>query len=793
MKVSGDMKIFKNVSTLVAVFCVFSAGAAEKRWRGTDAENPTLASVDANWVDADGNAATAPTAEDDVVLDAASADRPMTWDLDNGVRSWTQSEYAGTVTFLTGTSVSYSGKTYTCRGVGQPDGTTAFAVSGDVVLSSGVWTHQTTPAMTSTSKELPLWKKGFGVYRLIVSVGGNCTIGAGAKIDVDSKGFEKDGPGYRNSSASHGGFGGYNYYPTDDPAAVYGSVRRPVSLGTGRASRGGGAVRLTVAGDLVLNGAVSAIGLRTGNYPGSGGSVWITARSLSGTGSVCVDGGAGTTSAGCGGGGRAAVYLTGEASDFGGFASRITAKNVNVYGTCGTVYLETAADAGDGTLVLRSGSTTETHEGFRKTRLLCTPLKADPDERTVYSDVLLDGWTNLGVLNGVTVTVASVTGGMSSRNRITLYGGTLKCEDGGDGFVLSGAMLLTSSAASDLIVGETGTGTLHVAADAMLMFDVPTTLSGSLVVTGTVTHASVVAAATNRIDLTVSGDMTVAKGGAIDVSNKGWGGRGGPGAAVSAAGGAVHAGSVPGSAKVVYGDPLHPVGPGSGGGVGAGGGSVRLRVAGTFTLDGSIKAYSSNNSGGGCGSGGSVWITAAHVAGTGSLDAKGGSYLTGGDAVAGAAGSGGRVSVVQTAGDKNLGDWALSLLTVAGGKSTGSDSSGGGTIYWEKSSDGTDRGRLYAAGSSPSACPYLPTSDTDAAVFAGVRLSVSAGSRLTLLGDLTVREFSLPADGTLLLDGHVLTVGDPAKTQVASVLGTVDPGDAGRIDWRRRRTVLSIR
>ena len=350
----NDMNMGKVAAFAVVSALALAASAAEKRWLGTDATSPTLASVAANW-DPSG----APTADDDVVLDAGSNNNPMTWDLDNGVKSWTQSDYTGTVTFKTGTTATYSQNTYTCYGVTQADGSKALEITGNLTLSSGTWTHETTPGMTSTSKGMNLWKKGFGVYRIIVKVGGNCTIGASATIDVNSKGFGIDGPGYGEvknattpgSCASHAGFGGYYYGSQTNTTFIYGSTKQPISLGTGRDTKGGGAVRLSVTGTMVLNGTISAIGTTDKNYPGSGGSIWITADSLSGAGSASVNGGAGASGAGCGGGGRIAVYLTGDGADFSDFTGTFTSWNRTNYGTCGTVYLETAADNGVGKLV----------------------------------------------------------------------------------------------------------------------------------------------------------------------------------------------------------------------------------------------------------------------------------------------------------------------------------------------------------------------------------------------------------------------------------------------------------
>jgi hypothetical protein len=195
-----------------------------------------------------------------------------------------------------------------------------------------------------------------------------------------------------------------------------------------------------------------------------------------------------------------------------------------------------------------------------------------------------------------------------------------------------------------------------------------------------------------------------------------------------------------------------------------------------------IKAYGSDNLASGGGSGGSVYITACELAPSkgGSIDAKGASY-NGQATVLGGGGSGGRVSVCQTKGDISKNDWGVTI-TLQGGKSTGGERSGGGTIYWERASDGKGKGVLSLSNANSTAWPVLPSSDqSSASVLEGVRLVVS--ERLHLAGDLTVRDFSIPADSILYLDGYTLTVANPTQRRVNSLLGQIDAGDNGKIIW----------
>lgn len=166
-----------------------------------------------------------------------------------------------------------------------------------------------------------------------------------------------------------------------------------------------------------------------------------------------------------------------------------------------------------------------------------------------------------------------------------------------------------------------------------------------------------------RVNLVV-GSLTIDAGGKIDVCGKGWSGGGwntvakkeeyngfGPGASKTGSWGAFHFGHggkhsahTPGIFTRAYDDPLAPALPGSGGymnsgmsscGTVAGGGAVRIVATGTVTVDGEIRADgdaaimrtatgTAKNAETSAGSGGSVWITAARVMGSGKITANGG-------------------------------------------------------------------------------------------------------------------------------------------------------------------------
>ena len=228
-------------------------------------------------------------------------------------------------------------------------------ITGNLVLLSGATlTHD-----GNTTAE---------VNKLNLTVGGTGYVAAGAKVTADSMGYSgacvgPAGGHYGDPGGSHGAsHGGLGYGAT--PAPCYGSILCPTNFGSsgylaGDSYRGGGAIRLAFAGALTVDGTISANATSASvHYPSSGGSVWLTAASLSGaaSGMICATGPdlCGPSS---GGGGRVAVYLTGATSlaDFQGTISARGAVNEeqNDVSSPGTYYLETAADApGAGTLLI---------------------------------------------------------------------------------------------------------------------------------------------------------------------------------------------------------------------------------------------------------------------------------------------------------------------------------------------------------------------------------------------------------------------------------------------------------
>ena len=211
-------------------------------------------------------------------------------------------------------------------------------------------------------------------YKLDLTVGGDLTIAEGGKIDVAQKGYYRcTGPGCATGTdgASYGGRGGLHTEggrTIDTTVSGYGSIYEPIDLGSGGRYNfaGGGAVRMTIAGTLAVDGRILANVPADHCWNSSGGSIWITAGRLEGGGEINANGGPVWHLEAAGGGGRVAVTLTDTVATFDDYSGVITAyggwlgddadnRGVNEYprAGAGTVYLRAGGEAIDeGTLII---------------------------------------------------------------------------------------------------------------------------------------------------------------------------------------------------------------------------------------------------------------------------------------------------------------------------------------------------------------------------------------------------------------------------------------------------------
>ncbi|MCX6746681.1 MAG: LamG domain-containing protein, partial [Candidatus Pacearchaeota archaeon] len=124
------------------------------------------------------------------------------------------------------------------------------------------------------------------------SVNGNITIGVSGKLDGIGLGFPTGiGPGSGTLGASHGAM-------TDGilggSMVIYGNASAPTSLGSGGASAGfGGGSAIKLQGDNILIDGNISMNVNSASYVymGSGGSIWLKANIISGSGNLSADGG----------------------------------------------------------------------------------------------------------------------------------------------------------------------------------------------------------------------------------------------------------------------------------------------------------------------------------------------------------------------------------------------------------------------------------------------------------------------------------------------------------------------
>jgi hypothetical protein len=179
---------------------------------------------------------------------------------------------------------------------------------------------------------------------------------------------------------------------------------------------GGGAIKLTVSGTLTNNGIISANGQGPGSTNnqasgGSGGSLLIQTATLTGSGTIQANGGAGYY-AGGGGGGRIALYY---ATNSGFNLDLVTANGgaAGVYGAPGTVYTLGA-----------------------NTNLTVSDNVVLPANSTLnYSTIAVNNAGSLTLGSGTTLTA----------NSISVSSGSTFNVGGGSNLTVSGAVVVTGN------------------------------------------------------------------------------------------------------------------------------------------------------------------------------------------------------------------------------------------------------------------------------------------------------------------------------------------------------------
>ncbi len=516
-------------------------------------------------------------------------------------------------------------------------------------------------------------------YKVNITVTGSATIGAGGKIDVSAKGYQYAyGPGtppdggWDNAGGSYGGEGSGGEENATVHGTTYGSLTEPTNIGSagGRYNSsttdytpgpGGGAIRLTVSNTFTNNGQVLANGSNYVESPsatgGSGGSIYITTSVWDGNGSIQSNGGNGNSAGGSGGGGRIAVYYssnnyTGTTTAYGGTGYS--------FGGAGTIYLKDTGAAYGNVIIDNNDQFDPIDYQGGKTFI---------NETITLNQITIRNYGNLGVGASSNITYSSLD--WSTKGIITDNGGTFALLSGG--------------------------GSLTVPETAKLFANTARTFT-DMTINGTLTHSNNRNTEVYKMNLTVSGDVTVGQYGSINVTGRGYGIGYGPGAPTTSStqyyynsgggfGGAGGAGKDNASAGSTYGSLEQPTSIGSSGGrygnytyqylPGAGGGAVKLTIAGTLTVTGSIYAdggdYDERPPSSG-GSGGSIYLIVGTLAGSGPISSDGGDpYVSGSNA--GGAGGGGRIAIYY---DENL--HSGTVTANAGTGYAGYTAAGNGTI-----------------------------------------------------------------------------------------------------------------
>ncbi len=551
--------------------------------------------------------------------------------------------------------------------------------------------------------------------------------------NICTQGYQYGGGDYITNAAaggaSHGGKGGDG---TDNGTVragthtTYGSAIAPLKFGASGASSfsaaggtGGGVVYLQITGTLTLNGSISAdatdgtyndnAGNPVGGGGGAGGSVYITANHIDGTGSVSANGGDGANAnydGGGGSGGRVAIFVTSDGT-FVPSSSSITASAGAAYGNA------TAGAKGTGFFKHTTDSVVLIFEGFSfddtdyssaewvidsaATNLYCTTDAISPSITTTA--VLTLGGTLDCETSSVTSFNVSTSGTFSvvSNTNWSLDYGSMDWDipDGGSYTFTNVTITLPQEKiwTIDDAIGITfaGTSTINANISWTALSSLTLNATSSLVADG----KGCLGGVTNNEGghEPNSSNVCVDRGSGV--------GGGGQGHGTSAAGGG-HGGAGGASANgatggTTYDSSTAPEKFGAGGGAiytqdGAnGGGYIRIVTTGDLVLNGTISAdgavggaYNDGNTyGAGSGAGGSIYLSiGGDVSGTtGSISVVGGTSPDYTNDAGG--GGGGRLSIVYGA-DSYTGTLAATFTAAtvaAGGVGPGSAADGSvGTV-----------------------------------------------------------------------------------------------------------------
>ena len=494
----------------------------------------------------------------------------------------------------------------------------------------------------------------------------------------------------------------------------YGSVYQPREVGAGGGkyspnqyttyNGGNGGGRIAIQGTLVqIDGNVYANGYGASGGGGAGGSIWIRTTKLAGTGKVWAVGGTGTAT---GGGGAIAIEYSDPASTTMNLNAQ-TAANSGTAGAAGTVwtkgpdstygsllvdnkgvgsgYATELPSLGKGNVLTGSGNSTVVTD--RSSNIPAFFAGHWIEIRTAAGT--LRGRWKISAVNAKTATLqlnANETTGITAGDQ---WSGVYRFDavsTAANERLYSADNILIGDQAVSTIVGTKQSGQTVVYAQPIVGDNI--NIVGHIAATSiTATNLTIAAGGIvqhvggGSLALNVSGTMTIAAGGSIDVSGLGYGATATyPGAAgVANNGGGSHLGEGGRMGLgATFGSVYQPQELGGGGGnnypnsyttyAGApGGGRVAIQ-AGTLQLDGNILANGWSAGAAGGGAGGSIWLRAAKINGAGLIEAKGASGSTD-------SGGGGGAIAIEYSDAATSGTWQSSV-SANGASSTNGGAAG---------------------------------------------------------------------------------------------------------------------
>ena len=722
------------------------------------AKEAGLASEPSNW-----SMGRAPIASDKILFDGRFSSVNCTWDAAavDTVASWKQeSSYTGTVTFNT-EFPDFENAVFTL-----------FTISGDCSIDGGQWScrgNYNNFGVTATPMNTYMLRKQ---YCLNVAVGGEMNIAEGASITATGRGYGFPTANY-NVSQSYGGF------THEGKTSPYGSIKEPFDLGMGCSSQGdqknqisgigGGAIKLTIGGELINNGSIVALGTIDKNVPrsgGTGGSIWIVAEQISGSGKIDASACPSTEFASdqavsVGSGGRIAIYtdaplqLPVENIACSGMAySGLSQSSKTKVSGPGTIYIYDSTQE-NGTLYVKQSPSVATLNNVYTS----TPVVGD----IALDAVVMHGYTQLRVVEGSSLTLPSLSA-VTSLNQsngasaLVYAGGTLNL-GGGD-------QVLKSKVAFSSPAPYTFSSNLSLEEGAVL--GAPVKAFGFDSSYFDITHT-----------INVKGDLTIPNGALASATrNCAYTTRGKTSKLGSHGGQTLWLKAVKGYALTNgYDSILNPYMPGGSNyrGFNAGG-VLNLVVDGVLTVDGMIYADGADPRGGdstadghAAGAGGSINIVAGELAGTtGSITANGGSARY---SYAGGAG-GGRIAIRLTGEDSVFTDYWRTNITAYGfsfatGKH-GRDSSAG-TVYLQDGTMPEAAGEVIIYNDfalQPEAINNLCTTrypgngeGCDAPdTLKATSLTVSGAARVELTDSVSIKSAFIDENCLIDLAGHTLKV-----------------------------------